>query len=177
MDWGGIGEWLSKNAGSGAALVGSLLTGNVPGAVAAGVSMVKSATGEDDPQRVLDSLQQNPETVVRLREIALENDKSIREHIEEMERIKLEHEAKVHGQTQETIRSGDNSDDVFVRRTRPGITVGLTIAFCIYIGYVTFKQYAINEWVVDLVLWVIMTYFGARGVDKMGINTSLFKRK
>lgn len=30
-----VGEWIKGNAGAGAALAGSLLTGNVPGAVAA----------------------------------------------------------------------------------------------------------------------------------------------
>ena len=37
MNWAEVGKWLKENAGIGATLVGSLLTGNVPGAVAAGV--------------------------------------------------------------------------------------------------------------------------------------------
>ena len=39
MNWSDVGSWLKDNAGTGAALVGSLLTGNVPGAVAAGVAL------------------------------------------------------------------------------------------------------------------------------------------
>lgn len=39
-DWGKVGGWLKDNAGTGAALVGSLLTGNAPGAIAAGISLV-----------------------------------------------------------------------------------------------------------------------------------------
>jgi hypothetical protein len=33
MSWSSVGEWLKTNTGSGLALVGSLLTGNVPGAI------------------------------------------------------------------------------------------------------------------------------------------------
>ena len=42
MNWKDVGAWVKKNAGPGAALVGSLVTGNVPGAVAAGVSIISS---------------------------------------------------------------------------------------------------------------------------------------
>lgn len=30
MEWRDVGDWLKSNAGTGAALVGSLLTGNIP---------------------------------------------------------------------------------------------------------------------------------------------------
>jgi hypothetical protein len=53
MDWKDVGDWLQKNAGTGAALVGSLLVGNVPGAVAAGVSLVASASGHATPDAAL----------------------------------------------------------------------------------------------------------------------------
>lgn len=45
MDWNGVGTWLKGNAGTGAALVGSLLTGNVPAAVVAGVALVSTVLG------------------------------------------------------------------------------------------------------------------------------------
>lgn len=45
MKWQDVGDWIKRNAGPGAALVGSLVTGNIPGAVAAGVSIVSGATG------------------------------------------------------------------------------------------------------------------------------------
>ena len=54
MNWSDVGSWLKTNAGTGTALIGSLLTGNVHGAIAAGVSLVSSATGQSDPQKALE---------------------------------------------------------------------------------------------------------------------------
>lgn len=64
MDWKDVGAWLKDNAGAGAALVGSLLTGNIPGAVAAGVSMVSGATGEANPDKALAAMQSDPGTLL-----------------------------------------------------------------------------------------------------------------
>ncbi|WP_375581751.1 hypothetical protein ABWH88_02025 [Marinobacter adhaerens] len=120
MDWSSVGSWIKENAGTGASLVGSLLTGNVPGAVAAGVSLVSGATGTDDPDKAMQQLQGNPDALVKLKELAYRNEDSIRRHIEEMERLKLEDAQARHRTTQETIRAGDVAEDSFVRRTRPG---------------------------------------------------------
>jgi len=119
MNWSDVGSWLKQNAGSGAALVGSLLTGNVPGAVAAGVALVSGATGESDPDKVLAQLQTDPATVVRLRELAVQEEASIREHIRTMEEMRLKDEQAAHEQQQLTIRGGDNAEDEYVRHTRP----------------------------------------------------------
>ena len=119
MNWSDVGDWLKNNAGTGVALVGSLLTGNVPGAVAAGVALVSGATGQNDPAKALAQLQTDPATVVRLRELALQEETSIREHIRAMTEAELKDKQAEHQQTQETIRSGDNAEDTFVRRTRP----------------------------------------------------------
>jgi ElaB/YqjD/DUF883 family membrane-anchored ribosome-binding protein len=119
MNWNDVGEWLKANAGTGAALVGSLLTGNVPGAVAAGVAMVSSATGTTDPATALQSLQNSPETVLRLRELAVQEADSIRQHIRAMEEARLADEQAAHHEQQETIRHGDSATDEYVRRTRP----------------------------------------------------------
>ena len=119
MNWSDVGDWLKDNAGTGVALVGSLLTGNVPGAVAAGVALVSGATGQNDPAKALAQLQTDPATVVRLRELALQEETSIREHIRAMTEAELKDKQAEHQQTQETIRSGDNAEDAFVRRTRP----------------------------------------------------------
>jgi hypothetical protein len=120
MDWSTVGGWIKDNAGTGATLVGSLLTGNVPGAVAAGVSLVSGATGTDDPERALHQLQSDPAALIKLKELAYRNEESIRRHIEEMERLKLEDAQAKHRITQETVRAGDQAEDAFVRRTRPG---------------------------------------------------------
>lgn len=119
MDWKDVGDWLKTNAGTGAALVGSLLTGNVPGAVAAGVALVSGATGEALPDKALQQLQADPATVLRLRELASQDEANIREHIRAMTQLQLEDVQAEHEQTQLTIRSGDNAEDKLVRRTRP----------------------------------------------------------
>lgn len=119
MQWKEVGSWIKDNAGTGAALVGSLLTGNVPGAIAAGVSLVSGATGTDNPVKALESLQTNPETLLKLKELAFKEEDSIRQHIAEMKRLELEDEQKAHEQQQETIRTGDSSNDEYVRHTRP----------------------------------------------------------
>lgn len=119
MEWKDVGAWLKENAGAGAALVGSLLTGNVPGAIAAGVSLVTGATGEATPDKVLQQLQTEPATLLKLRELALQNEASIREHIRAMTELELRDRQAEHEQTQLTIRSGDNAEDKVVRRTRP----------------------------------------------------------
>lgn len=135
MSWQDVGDWLKKNAGSGAALVGSLLTGNIPGAVAAGVSLVTSATGEADPAKVLASLQQDPATIVRLREIASQDEASIREHIRAMAQLEAEDAQAEQHETQETIRAGDKAEDRLVRWTRPlqsWLSLGASIGYAIY---------------------------------------------
>lgn len=119
MQWADVGAWIKQNAGPGAALVGSLLTGNVPAAVAAGVALVTGATGQADADSALSALQSTPETVVRLRELALQNEAAIRMHIETMTRLALEDAQAEHTTTQATIQAGDRAEDVFVRRTRP----------------------------------------------------------
>lgn len=119
MNWSEVGNWLKNNAGSGATLVGSLLTGNVSGAVAAGMALVSSATGETDPAKALQQLQQDPATMLRLRELAIQEEASIREHLRLMNEATLRDEQEAHKQQQETIRSGDNAEDEYVRHTRP----------------------------------------------------------
>lgn len=130
MSWSRVGDWIKDNAGTGAALVGSLLTGNAPAAVAAGVALVSSATGTADPVEALEQLQRDPGALVRLRELSYENERSIREHLEGMARIDLEH----HEATQRTIQSGDNSQDEYVRMTRPQMarqSWRATVAYCL----------------------------------------------
>ncbi len=107
MDWKTVGEWIKGNAGTGAALVGSLLTGNVPAAIAAGVSLVSSATGSADPNQALLQLQTDPATMVRLKELAVQDEANIRAHIEAITALELADAQAEHHETQETIRAGD----------------------------------------------------------------------
>jgi hypothetical protein len=166
MQWSDVGQWLKANAGTGAALVGSLLTGNVPGAIAAGVSLVSGATGEATPDKVLERLQTDPQTVVRLRELAVQEESSIREHIRAMTEAELKDKQAEHHEAQETIRSGDNAEDSFVRRTRPGQAwVSLFAA----LAYVFFTD-APDVMILGLLLTLPWTYAGLRQVGK-GIET------
>ena len=119
MNWSDVGEWIKGNAGKGGAIVGSLLTGGAPAAVATAIAMITGATGEATPDGALNALQTDPATVVRLRELYFQNEASVREHVQKMEELRLVDEQKSHEQTQLTIRNGDNAEDVVVKRTRP----------------------------------------------------------
>jgi len=132
MDWKSVGEWIKGNAGTGAALVGSLLTGNVPAAIAAGVSLVSSATGSTDPNQALLQLQTDPATLVRLKELAVQDEANIRAHIEAITALELADAQAEHHETQETIRAGDKAEDRFVRWTRPGQSWVSLVAALIY---------------------------------------------
>lgn len=135
MNWNDVGSWIKDNAGTGAALVGSLVTGNVPGAVAAGVSLISGATGTDDPAQALAALQTDPATVARLKELYYENEASVREHVRAMKQAELEDLQAEHHETQETVRAGDRAEDRFVRWTRPGqswLSLGAAITYAFW---------------------------------------------
>ncbi len=119
MSWLKAGEWLKSNGGTGLALVGSILTGNVPSAVAAGVSLIGSVTGESDPEKALEKLQQDPQMMITLKELYYANEASLREHYRLTVQMQLQDAQAEHETTQVTIRNGDNSDDRLVRWTRP----------------------------------------------------------
>lgn len=172
MDWKVVGEWLKSNAGAGASLVGSLLTGNLPGAVAAGVALVSSATGESDPTRALAQLQQEPGTMLRLRELAVEEEASIREHIRLMKESELKDQQLEHEQTQLTIRGGDNAQDEYVRRTRPQmarqswyVTAAYVVSMELLKAAEVFSMGASME-LAMLLMSPAAVYLGLRSVDK-----------
>lgn len=119
MNWSGVGKWIKANAGTGTTLIGSLLTGNVPGALAAGISLVSGATGTDDPIKALHTLQGDPDAMIRLKELYYKNEESIRNHLAEVKKLELEDAQKAHSEQQTTIREGDKATDEYVRRTRP----------------------------------------------------------
>jgi hypothetical protein len=166
MEWNAVGDWLKSNAGTGAALVGALLTGNIPGAVAAGVSLVTSATGQATPEAALSQLQNDPASVIKLRELALQNDISIREHIRAMTEAELKDKQAEHRETQETVRAGDRAEDRFVRWTRPAQSwASLGAAFF----YVAAKGEPSAE-IVLLLLALPWAYAGLRQIGK-GLET------
>lgn len=169
MNWDSVGGWLKENGGKSAALVGSLLTGNAPGAIAAGVSLVASATGTDDPGKALETLQMDPASHVELQRIAMEEEKSIRNHLAEMKRIELEDKQKAHEQTQQTIRNGDSQESK-IRWVRP---VYALIALIAAISYAFVKD-APNEFIFVTLISMPLAYMGLREVGK---GISAFKTK
>ena len=173
-DWKSVGQWVKDNAGTGAALVGSLLTGNVPGAVAAGISMVSGATGTDDPIKALTQLQNDPDALVKLRELANTEEASIREHIREMNRIALEDKQAEHHETQETIRSGDKAQDRLVRWTRP-LQSWASLSIAAVYSFISVK-YGEGPDMMILGAWLTLpwAYAGLRQVGK-GIDAFVTK--
>lgn len=172
MNWSDVGNWLKDNAGTGAALVGSLLTGNVPGAVAAGVALVGSATGTNDPAKALAALQGDPATVLKLRELAVQEEASIREHIRTMEEMRLNDEQAAHEQQQLTIRGGDTAEDEYVRHTRPMMARQSWYATMAYVlvfeGLNSAKVFAGGaNWDLAMILLApAAAYLGFRSLDK-----------
>jgi len=166
MDWESVGGWIKENAGTGAALVGSLLTGNVPGAVAAGVSLVSGATGTDDPQKALQELKGNPDAMIKLKELYYQNEANVRAHIAEMKRLELEDKQAQHQTTQQTIQNSDNSQYAFVRNTRPGQSWVSLFAALAYV-------FVIEEpdvYILGALLTLPWAYAGLRQVGK-GVNS------
>lgn len=172
MKWSDVGDWLAKNAGPGAALVGSLLTGNIPGAISAGIGLVSSATGTTDPAQAMQYLQANPDAMIKLKELAYRDADAIRQHIQAMEEARFKDEQEAHKQQQETIRSGDNAQDEYVRHTRPMMarqswyaTMAYIIAFEAAKGFGVIQTGAVWE-LAMLLLSPAAAYLGFRSFDK-----------
>lgn len=170
MSWSKVGGWIKENAGTGTALIGSLLTGNVPAAMAAGISLVSGATGLDDPQKALMELQGNPESMIKLKELYYKNEDSIREHIRETKKLELEDKQHEHAETQKTVRSGDNAEDKIVRRTRPLQSWLSLVAAIFYVFISVYKETVIDITVLGLLLTLPWTYAGLRQIGK-GIDS------
>lgn len=172
MTWAKVGQWLKNNAGEGAALVGALLTGNAAGAIAAGASLVASATGASEPAGVLARLQADPATVVRLQELALQEQQSLRAHLEAVLRAELEDKQHEHGQTQSTIRAGDASTDERIRMVRPTMAQQswvATIGYCVgAFGVLAITGADVfDAYVAGFLSAPAWAYLGLRTVDKL----------
>ena len=171
MNWGDVGGWLKENATTGASLVGSLLTGNVPGAVAAGVALVSSATGQTDPAKVLGALQSDPDTMLKLRALAVKESDSIRAHIQAMTEAELQDAQAAHNEQQQTIRGGDQASDEYVRHTRPMMARQSWYAAVVYVVGFELLQAAGVQASASLELAMLLmapagAYLGFRSLDK-----------
>lgn len=162
MDWSKVGSYLKDNVGKELGLVGSLVTGNVPGALAAGISMIQSATGSSTPDGALAELKGNPDAIVKLKQIAAQEADSIRKHMETMNLQELQDKQAEQHETQATIRNGDNSQYAFVRFTRPAQSWASLLACFVYIA----EASTVNIQVVFALLTLPWAYAGLRQVGK-----------
>ncbi|USN14421.1 hypothetical protein DONNERLITTCHEN_00200 [Janthinobacterium phage vB_JliS-Donnerlittchen] len=175
MDWTTVGAWLKGNGGSLLGLAGAVATGNIPAGVAAVASMVTEATGESSPAAALARLQADPATMVRLEEIAKRDEADIRAHHRELLRLELEDRQKEHEQQQETIRSGDNAEDEYVRRTRPMMARQSWYATMAYIlAFELLKAFEVVKSGAEVELAMILlapagAYIGFRTWDKLRV--------
>jgi len=160
--WKEVGNWLKSNAGNGVGLVGSLLTGNVKGAIANGMSLVASATGTDDPDQALETLQNSPETLLKLKELQFRNEDDIRIHLREMKELELTDLQKEHSTTQDTIKSGDNAEDKFVRWTRPSLAWLSFLAAVLYVFFIN----PLDAAILGVLVGPVYTYMGLRQIGK-----------
>lgn len=173
MSWNEVGDWLSENAGTGTALIGSLITGNVPAAVAMGISLVSSATGKVDVKEALEVLQTDPEAMVKLKELYYKNEEGVRVHVQALMRLQLEDDQKAHEQTQLTVREGDKSDKWYVAATRPAQSWVSLIAALIYV----FNSETTDPYILGLLLTLSFSYAGLRQIGKWGDNLTKVKLK
>ena len=134
FEWSDVGNWLSSNSKGLLGLAGAVATGSIPAGVAAVASMISEATGETDPTSAMMKLQQDPEVMVKLEEIAKRNEADIRTHHREILQMEYQDKQKEHEQTQNTVRAGDASQDQQIRWVRPTMAKQswvATIGYCI----------------------------------------------
>lgn len=167
MSWSKVGDFLKDNSGKGVALIGSLLTGNIPAAISAGASMVMSATGHAEPASALNELMTNPESMSKLKELQFKNESDIRKHLEEMTRLELEDKQSEHETTSNVIINGQRvAEKGFEKLSRPlmaWISLLATIAYAFY-GMTNDKT--IDILVLTIVSGGYFAWMGLRSRDK-----------
>lgn len=159
--WKQVGEWLSENVDGGVALVGSLLTGNIPGAIAAGASMVSNATGTSDPVKALAKLKAEPKLLIELERIKNERAAEVNRHIEAIELAELEDKQHEHEQTQLTVRNADNAEGN-VKWVRPAHATVSLIASMFYV----FLNESPDVTILSALLALPFSYSGLRQIGK-----------
>jgi len=165
--WSKVGDWLKDNAGTGASLIGSLLTGNVLGAVSAGVSLVSGATGTDNPTLALQELTANPDAMIKLKELYYKNEDSIRKHIETIHLANLEDEQKEHETTAKVIVEGQKvADKGFEKMSRPAMAWLSLLATIGFAFYSVHKVIPIDFLAIGVLSSPCFAWMGLRTIDK-----------
>lgn len=170
MNWSDVGSFLKQNKAGVTGLVGSLLTGNVVGAVSAGASMVAQATGTTDPDQALATLQNSPEARIKLEEIAAAREAEVNRHLESVMALELQDKQRSHSETQQTIRNGDNAEGG-VKYVRPSHAT-LSLLAGIYYGLFTDSPELL---ILSAFLTLPFTYAGLREIGKR--NVLAFNKK
>lgn len=179
--WQDVGEWLKRNGGPLLGLAGAVATGNIPAGVAAVASMVTEATGQADPAKALATLKADPETLVKLEEIAKRDEADIRSHHRELLRLNLEDDQKAHKEQQDTIRAGDVAEDEYVRHTRPLMARQSWYGMAAYIAVMEVaRAFGYGTGASGEMALVIgapgLAYMGFRTLDKRGMFAGLFSK-
>lgn len=164
MNWSDVGGFLKQNQKGVAGLVGSLLTGNVVGAVSAGASMVAQATGTTDPDQALAELKKNHDAMLRLEEIAAAREAEVNRHLESVMALELQDKQRSHSETQQTIRNGDNAEGA-VKYVRPLHATASLFAGIAYVFVTDSPELAI----IGAFLTLPTTYAGLREIGKRNI--------
>ena len=170
MNWSDVGSFLKHNQKGVAGLVGSLLTGNVVGAVSAGASMVAQATGTTDPDQALAELKKNHDAMLRLEEIAAAREAEVNRHLESVMALELQDKQRSHSETQQTIRNGDNAEGA-VKYVRPLHATASLFAGIAYVFVTDSPELAI----IGAFLTLPTTYAGLREIGKR--NVLAFNKK
>ncbi|HBU52191.1 hypothetical protein [Alteromonas australica] len=170
MNWSDVGGFLKENKTGVASLVGSLLTGNVVGAVSAGASMVAQATGTTDPDQALAELKKNHDAMLRLEEIAAAREAEVNRHLESVMALELQDKQRSHSETQQTIRNGDNAEGA-VKYVRPLHATASLFAGIAYVFVTDSPELAI----IGAFLTLPTTYAGLREIGKR--NVLAFNKK
>ena len=170
MNWSDVGGVLKENKTGVASLVGSLLTGNVVGAVSAGASMVAQATGTTDPDQALAELKKNHDAMLRLEEIAAAREAEVNRHLESVMALELQDKQRSHSETQQTIRNGDNAEGA-VKYVRPLHATASLFAGIAYVFVTDSPELAI----IGAFLTLPTTYAGLREIGKR--NVLAFNKK
>jgi hypothetical protein len=166
MNWSDVGTWIEKNAGPVASVIGTMVGGPIPAAVAAGVKLIAAATGKADPAGALQAFQTDPATVVRLQELANAAQEANLAHIEKMAEVEAQDAQASQREAQQTIRAADAATDPFVRRARPKQAYLYTFAAILYPFACLLMHATIESFVLGTLMAYPIGYAGFRWNEK-----------
>jgi hypothetical protein len=174
--WDKVKDFIGGNA----PVIGSLLGGPAGGAAGA---LVASWLGvENDPNKILEKLQTDPNAMIAIKQMESDERKQLRELQFQAEMAKLKDQQHQHEQQQETIRTGDTAEDEYVRRTRPKIARRSFYFGAIYIGVMealnAFDVGTGASWeMAGIILSPVWAYMGFRTIDGFGSKFKFLGKK